>query len=633
MTPLLKHHPAPEPAETEGVLVQALLKFPRELRRALVVAVHLTLTALSCYVAFSLRFDGQVPPRVFRMFLATLPWLMLARGSTFFFFRLDEGIWRYVGLWDLRRIAAAVFTSTIVFYVLVRYAYGTDDYPRSIFLIDSALLLILMGAFRLSPRVYREFARPRGRRRLVIVGAGDTGERMLRQLQDDATYEIVAFVDDDHGKIGQRMHGVPVLGGMRDLPRVVAESKPDEVMLAIPRARPALLRELVTMLEPFNVALTTAVIRNGGASTPRNEIRKLSIEDLLSRPPVGLDISRVQELITGKRVLVTGAGGSIGSELCRQIAAIGPESLVLFERYENGLHDIATALHDRYNGAFVHSVVGDMTDRGRLDAVFREHRPQIVFHAAAHKHVPLMELNPCEAIKNNVTGTRLVAEAAKRYGVDRFILISTDKAVNPTSVMGASKRVAELVVRLLSLRGRTRFVAVRFGNVLGSNGSVLLRFQNQIKAGGPVTVTDPEITRFFMLIPEAVQLVLHAAARGEGGETLVLDMGDQIRVLDFARNLIRLSGHKPDEEIPIVFTGLRPGEKLFEELSGTNELMEPGPVDKILRIVSRAPYPATIEHDLSELERLAVEGDADHVMLVLCRLVPEFSSTKTVQLV
>jgi FlaA1/EpsC-like NDP-sugar epimerase len=513
----------------------------------------------------------------------------------------------------------------------VRFGYGTDDYPRSVFLIDSALLLILMGAFRLTPRLYREVMRPPGKRRLLILGAGDMGERALRRLQHDpdSSYGPVGFVDDDASKVGQRIHGVPVLGSVGDLAAIVAREKPHEITIAVSNPRPGLMRELVTILEPHNVQLTKVVEgKENGKGGPAH-VRNLSIEDLLSRPPVGLDVTQVRDLITGKRVLVTGAGGSIGSELCRQIAALHPASLVLFERYENGLHAIATGLHDGRNGAFVHPVVGDITDVGRLDAVFFEHRPEIVFHAAAHKHVPLMEGSPCEAVKNNVTGTRLVAEAASRHGVDRFILISTDKAVNPTSVMGASKRVAELLIRQLARRCDTRFVIVRFGNVLGSNGSVLPRFQEQIKAGGPVTVTHPDITRYFMLIPEAVQLVLHAAAMGEGGDTLVLDMGEQIRVLDLARNLIRLSGHTRDDEIPIVFTGLRPGEKLFEELAGDGELVDVGPVDKIQRIVSTMTPAGSIEDDLRELERLAAEDDADSVLLQLSRVVPAFRPART----
>ena len=599
----------------------------------MVIVVHVLLAVAANYLALALRFDGQVAAGSMRMFVKTLPWLLLARGSIFLLFRLDEGLWRYVGLWDLRRLAAAVLTSTLVFIAFVRWGSGIDNYPRSIFLIDSALLFIILGAFRLSPRMYREFGRPSGGRLLLIVGAGDTGERILRELRQDATsgYEPIGFLDDDPAKVGQRVHGLPVLGMVRDLPRVMEQRSPHEVMLAIPRADPAVVRDIVTKLEPYAVPITIVGCRNGNSlrgSASADQIRGLSIEDLLSRPPVGLDEGPVRQLIAGKRVLVTGAGGSIGSELSVQISALQPESIVLFERYENGLYTVANTLQDRHAGMPVHSVIGDVTDQSRLNAVFRQYRPEIVFHAAAHKHVPLMELNPCEAVKNNVAGTRLVAEAALRHGVERFIMISTDKAVNPTSVMGATKRVAELLLRRMSARGSTRFVIVRFGNVLGSNGSVLLRFQDQVHAGRPVTVTDPDMTRFFMLIPEAVQLVLHAAAVGNSGETLVLEMGKQLRVLDLARNVIRLSGLAPDKDSRIVFTGLRPGEKLYEELAGDEELIEPGPADKVLRIASsRRDAAEAREDDLRELERHAVDGDVEAVMALLSRLVHGFRTT------
>ena len=343
-----------------------------------------------------------------------------------------------------------------------------------------------------------------------------------------------------------------------------------------------------------------------------SQIRSLAIEDLLERAPVGLDPGRVQQLLKGKRVLITGAGGSIGSELCRQVAAMQPALLVLYERYENSLYSIANDLADRGYGDWVQSVIGDVTDAARLDAVFAVHAPEIVFHAAAHKHVPLMELNAGEAVKNNIIGTRRVAEASQKHRVERFIMISTDKAVNPTSVMGATKRVAEMTVQALASLSSTSFVTVRFGNVLGSNGSVVPRFKQQIAAGGPVTVTHPEIRRFFMLIPEAVQLVLHAAAIGARGAVYVLEMGDQLKLVDVARNLIRLSGFVPDEQIPITFVGLRPGEKLFEELVGADETVSVSPVDKILRVEERQRRDiGALTLLTSELEQRALRGDTE----------------------
>jgi FlaA1/EpsC-like NDP-sugar epimerase len=354
------------------------------------------------------------------------------------------------------------------------------------------------------------------------------------------------------------------------------------------------------------------------------DIRDLSIEDLLTRVPVGLNSERIKDLVSGKRVLVTGAGGSIGSELSRQIAALEPEMLVLYERYENSLYAIANDLESY--GSRVTSVIGDVTDTRRLNAVFAEYRPSIVFHAAAHKHVPLMECNVCEAVKNNITGTRRVAQAAEKHGAQQFVLISSDKAVNPSSVMGATKRVAELILQdLANGDTATRFMTVRFGNVLGSNGSVVPRFLEQIRAGGPVTVTHPEMRRFFMLIPEAVQLVLHAAALGEGGALYVLDMGEQIKLLDMARNLIRLSGLVPEEEIPITFTGPRPGEKLYEELVEAGEMLEQSSVDKILRVRSNAAsLVAFLSAHITRLEQLAEEGDSAAVLEQLSLVVPAF---------
>ncbi len=618
-------------SELARVPVRLALHLPQRWRRFLVFAFQLLLAVASSYLAFNLRFDFAVRPAEFRMFMGTLPWLIVARGGTIIAFRLDEGIWRYVGLWDLRRITAAVVASTLLFFVFVRFGYGTDDYPRSVYLVDAAFLLIFLGSFRLSPRLYRDFFRVKGDRRLLILGAGDAGERLIRDIErnPNSEYDPVGFVDDDDAKVGQRILGVPVLGRIADLPWVMKRTRPEEIILAIPGAAPPQLRRIVTLLEPFNVTINTVVADNGPAG---DEMRSLSVEDLLSREPVDLGVERVRALIAGRTVLVTGAGGSIGSELSRQIAMLKPKSLVLYERYENGLYATATALQDDHRDVVVHSLIGDVTDRARLNDVFADHRPEIVFHAAAHKHVPLMELNPCEAVKNNVGGTKAVAEAAARHGTERFILISTDKAVNPSSVMGATKRVAELVMQMMSGCEPTRFITVRFGNVLGSNGSVLLRFQDQIRAGGPLTVTDARIKRYFMLIPEAVELVLHAAALGHGGETLVLDMGEQIRVLDLARNLIRLSGHVPDEEIPIVFTGLRPGEKLLEELVADGETLEPSPVDKVRRVIANS----TIDDEslvlaLGELEYLAMKGDTDAVITHLAALVPGFRTASTLQ--
>ena len=598
-------------------------------RRILVVWLHLTLIMGASYAAFSLRFDGSIPPQYLELWWQTLPWLVAIQAATLVPFRLYEGIWRYTGIWDLRNIVAGVTIGSGVFYLLVQWRPAGLFYPRSIVIIDSLLLILAMGGVRLGRRIYRELWHVGREKRVLIFGASDAGEMIVRDMKqtDQYEYEPIGFVDDNRDKIGQRIHGVPVLGTREDLPRIIAERRPHEILIAMPHADAATIRGILKALEPHKIKITTLPnlrdILDGTVTV--SQIRNLSVEDLLTRAAIGLDSTPVRRFIKGRRVMVTGAGGSIGSELCRQIAALKPAALLLYERYENNLFAIVNDLADRAGGPRATPIVGDVGDIARLDAVLQEHRPEIIFHAAAHKHVPLMEQNPCEAVKNNVMATRLLADAAERHGVDRFILISTDKAVNPTSVMGATKRVAELLVQSQGVGSGTSFFTVRFGNVLASNGSVVPRFLQQIRAGGPVTVTHPEMRRYFMLIPEAAHLVLHTAAQGASGEIYVLEMGEQVKVVDMARNLIRLSGLVPDEDIPITFVGLRPGEKLFEELVSRDETVTPSGIDKILRVRQRdVPAPDRLAREVASLERLALEGRATEALAQLRAIVPEF---------
>jgi len=403
--------------------------------------------------------------------------------------------------------------------------------------------------------------------------------------------------------------------------------RPDAVLVAIARAEPSAIRSIVHALEPFKVPIQTLPnlrdIVDGRVTV--SHIRTLSVEDLLERAPISFDAAQVMHLVKGRRVLVSGAGGSIGSELCRQIVALRPSALVLLDRYENSLQAITAELRTRSPEQATEAIIGDVTDADRTREILVLHPPAIIFHAAAHKHVPLMEMNPCEAVKNNVRGTRILAEAARQVGVDRVILISTDKAVNPVSVMGATKRVAELLVQSMNGDGPGIFSAVRFGNVLASNGSVVPHFLEQIKSGGPVTVTHPDMRRYFMLIPEAVHLVLHATFLAKGGDIFVLDLGEPLKILDLARNLIRLSGFVPEAEIPISFIGLRPGERLYEELVGADEVAEPVPGERILRVASGSrPDPEWLWREVAKLERLAAAGGAKAVVEQLSRLVPTY---------
>jgi FlaA1/EpsC-like NDP-sugar epimerase len=597
----------------------------RRWHRPLAVALQMMLIVASNRLAFLLRFDADVPHWANEAFWLTLPWLVAIRTLTFLPFRLYEGLWRHSGIYDLRALAGGVGTSSLVFVLFTQTPLGPAAYPRSIFVVDALILMMLLGGVRMSRRLAGELFRGTPEKRVLIFGAGDAGELIVRDMKRNASsrYHPIGFIDDDPSQVGHRIHGVPVLGTREDLGRIVERYQPQEVLLALAHAEPSVAREVVRALEPFRIPIKTlpnlSELIEG--KTELSQIRSLSVEDLLARAPVGLDPEPVRHLVAGRRILVTGAGGSIGSELCRQIVTFAPASLVMLERYENSLHAIRLELEDTSHQFGVHAVVGDVTDAVRVREVIGHHRPEIVFHAAAHKHVPLMEENPCEAIKNNVRGTRLLAQAAEEHGVDRFILISTDKAVNPTSVMGASKRLAELVVRSQAIGSGTSFAVVRFGNVLASNGSVIPRFLDQIRKGGPVTITHPEIRRFFMLIPEAVQLVLHAAAQAESGSTYVLEMGEPVKLVDMARDLIRLAGFVPDEEIPVEFIGLRPGEKLYEELVGRDEEVGPSAVQKILRVTSRTAPQRDFASALAQIESAAAAGRDEMVYAALRRMV------------
>lgn len=605
-----------------------LIRFVMRYRRVIIVSLHLGLVVAANYIAFWLRFDGILTQQELLLYRQALPWLVGIRMLAFLPFGLYEGLWRYTSIWDLVHITGGVAVSSVAFYAVIRWGVRLEGYSRAVLIIDAVLLIVLLGGIRLTRRIYREIRHADRDKRVLIYGAGDAGEMIVRDMRRNPIYEYepLGFIDDDATKVGQRIHGVKVLGTLEDLGRIMAEQAPDAILVAMPRAAPATIRSILRSLEPFRVPIQTLPnlrdILDGKVTV--SQIRTLSVEDLLDRAPVGLDLAPVRHLLEGKRVLVTGAGGSIGSELSRQILALAPTAVTLLDRYENGLHRVATELAGRAGSCRLSAVIADVTDVERVNAVLSEARPEIIFHAAAHKHVPLMELNPCEAVKNNVRGSRVLAEAAQAFGVERFILISSDKAVNPSSVMGATKRVAELLVHSMNHARSTIFATVRFGNVLVSNGSVVPRFLAQIKAGGPVTVTHAEMRRYFMLIPEAVQLVIQAAALAKGSEIFVLEMGEQVRVLDLARNLIRLSGFVPDKEIPIVFTGLRAGEKLYEELVGADETVTPL-VEGILCVEpSAVPNPEGLARGVAALERAAVSEDPGAVIRRLCELVPTY---------
>jgi FlaA1/EpsC-like NDP-sugar epimerase len=601
-------------------------------RSVLVACTQLVLIAAANVTAFALRFEGDIPPDYARLFLWGLPIVLAIYAVGLLAFGIQRGLWRYVGLHDLGRILWASVISSAVFYGVVHGLLGWVAYPRSVIILTGVLSGLYLAGIRLSVRWFREWLRvlSPSARRVLIVGAGHAGELLVRDMlsDGDSHYRPVGLVDDDPIKRKMRIHGVPVVGKIEDIAALSRGLLAHEIIVAIPSASTLLKQRILAASEGCKVPIKTLPSVKQLLANPEalRQVRPMSLEDLLQREPIQMDRQELHPLLEGKRVLVTGAGGSIGSELCRQIARYQPATLILFERYENGLFALDLELRAQYPKITIIPAIGDVTVHERVAEVLQQTDPDLVFHAAAHKHVPLMELNPKEAVRNNVFGTKTVAEASLASGVDRFVLISTDKAVNPTSVMGATKRVAEDLLQSLSQRGRTKFTVVRFGNVLGSNGSVVPLFAEQILKGGPVTVTHPEIKRFFMTIPEAVQLVLQASRLGRGGEVFVLDMGEQVKVVDLARNMIVLSGLVPDQDIQIVYSGLRPGEKLYEELFEETEQVEPTPHAKIRRAISASAIQSDrLDRAIAHLEAAVSHGDDDELIRRLNEAVPTYT--------
>jgi FlaA1/EpsC-like NDP-sugar epimerase len=609
------------------------------LRRPVVLALHLLLLPLGYYAAYALRFDFRVPPEYTQLFWRTLPFVVVLRLACFAVFGLFRGWWRHVGMRDLVDLFRATTLSSLLLVVALfmsggMLTSGGSRLPRSVLVLDWITALVLFGGIRFVVRAFREERllpwRQRPGRRALIIGAGNAAERLLREVRRDGEGRIwpIAMVDDDPEKKGMRLHGVPVLGTVADLPALVAKCNAELLVIAIPSAARPEMRGIVeaclrTGVE-FKIVPSLRELMEGRARL--GELRKVQIEDLLGRDAIELDMDAARDDLYGRTVLVTGGAGSIGSELARQVARCGPRRLILLDQAESPLYFTHLELRAAHPELEVTPVVADVTDAGRMESVFARHRPDFVFHAAAYKHVPLMEDNAVEAVRNNVLGTLCVAQAAGRYGAGKFVLISTDKAVYPSSVMGATKRLAEqIVLRWPALREtRTDFRAVRFGNVLGSDGSVIPVFKKQMAAGQPITVTHPEVTRYFMTIPEAVQLVLQASALEEaGGRISMLEMGEPVRIVELAENLIRLSGLEPYTDVPIVFTGLRPGEKLHEELMSEREATVPTQVDKIRVVQTAEPEPHLLTAGLDRLAAATALGSVDDILAAIREMVPE----------
>jgi len=615
-----------------------LLRF----RRPLIVLAHLVVFAVSLLLSFLVASNMQIRVEwLVGQYPTLLVFVLVIKTVIFGLFNQYRGWWRYVGISDLTGIVRASLVSTmLIFGLWVAGLYiapvrkgisNVFDISQAVFVVDMFCTILLLAGLRMAIRLYYEEFRTveSGRsKRFLIVGAGNTGESLLREIHrmTVAEYEVIGFIDDDPAKQGIRIHDIPVLGTVEQLAEICTEKNIEEVAIAMPSATVQQRRRVVQVCQGTKVRFRTVPSMTDIASGRFrvSQIRDVDINDLLGREAIQLDTDLIEAFIKGKTILVTGAGGSIGSEMCRQICHFKPKLLLLVEQAENPLFYIEQELREKFSDITMTAVVCDITDQNRVEGIFDKYRPEVIIHAAAHKHVPLMEGNPGEAIKNNVVGSRTVADAADKFGAGSFVMISTDKAVNPTSIMGSSKRVAELYVQDLNRTSKTHFVTVRFGNVLGSEGSVVPIFKKQIAQGGPLTVTHPDMKRYFMTIPEASQLVLQAASMGKGGEIFVLDMGEPVKIVDLARELITLSGFRPGEDIEIAFTGLRPGEKLFEELSIKGEDMQETRHPKI-GIWKNIPMDRDrLRAKIAELVALAKIGEHAGIVAKIKELVPEY---------
>jgi FlaA1/EpsC-like NDP-sugar epimerase len=615
--------------------------------RALRISQYvIDISALGAAMAFALffRFDLAPPTDMLGRLFLTMPYVVLGQYAVLWAFGVPRFSWRYIGLREVSWIFVAVATS-VVFLVVIRLALGSLQselpylrhgvLPFGAIALDGAFAFLAISGVRVFRRMLGERAETRARRTddasepvpTMLVGAGQAGLMVTKELaaRPDLNFRAVGFVDDDPAKVGTVLNGVPVLGLTEQLVELCTRRGARQVLITMASAPGSTVRRVQQLAEKAGipVMIVPGLYEIVGGRVNVTRIRPVAIEDLLGREPVALEDARIAEWIEGKCVLVTGAGGSIGSELCRQIVRFGPAELLLVERAENNLFQIHRELTESAQGVVLTPLIADVTDVARMTAIFEEHRPRAVFHAAAHKHVPMMEWNPAEAVKNNVGGTRNVVDLAVKYEAESFVMISTDKAVNPTSVMGATKRVAELYVQALAAHTATRLVTVRFGNVLGSSGSVIPIFREQIARGGPVTVTNPEMRRYFMTIPEACQLVLQAGSMGEGGEIFVLDMGEPVKIVDLAKDLIALSGFATDA-IEIKFTGLRPGEKLFEEIALGEEHASKTRHPKIFVGNAQAMKIDAAREQLSVLERAAGLTDRERMLAALRGCVREY---------
>ncbi len=595
------------------------------------IALDMFCISLSLVLAFLIRYEGLIPERHRANLWAMLLVAWVIGIGSFYIFQLYNSLWKYASLGEMFMIGFACLLACGGTYLSFRYLGFRVS--LSIFMLYGFMIVGFTGLNRITYRIYRRYKVIASRlflkeyRRIMIVGAGEAGAMVIRELQGHPEMQMkpVVAVDDDVCKHNSRIKGVRILGGRESIPALARDKNIDEIIIAMPSAPKSELRDILDICKKTKCKLKTlpGVFELIDGKVTIKNIRDVQIEDLLGREPVKVDLAEIAGYLYDEVVLVTGGGGSIGSELCRQIAEQKPKKLLILDIYENGAYDLQQELKRKYPNLNQEVIIATVREKARMESIFEEYRPGVVFHAAAHKHVPLMEKNPAEAVKNNVFGTLNTAECADKYGTKRFVMISTDKAVNPTNIMGATKRIAEMIIQAMDKHSKTEFVAVRFGNVLGSNGSVIPLFKKQIEAGGPVTVTHPEINRFFMTIPEAVQLVIQAGAMAKGGEIFILDMGQPVKIADLAKDLIRLSGLEPGVDIEIKYTGLRPGEKLYEELLLKEEGLTATKHDKIF--IGKPTF-----FDLHELKkeletlRFTTMGTGENLIKFVQQMVPNY---------
>lgn len=602
-------------------------------RKLILFVIDIILINMAGLTALLLRFDFTIPQEYLQAYSESWATTTLIMIIIFYTFSLYQSIWKYAGLDELICVVSSSSVGSSILFLVYNYILNIK-FPRSFYVLFMLLATFFVGGFRFTYRVVRRIKLilpkddPDGKR-VLIIGGGEAGAMIVKEMYKNPQIHKypVAIIDDDPRKYRKKIHSVPIVGTRRDIGKIVQDKNIDEILIAMPSVSRQEIKEIVDICNKTKCRLKTlpGIYEIIDGKVDIKKIRDIEIEDLLGRDPVRVDLTAMSDYLKDEVVLVTGGGGSIGSELCRQIAGFSPKKLIILDSYENNAYAIQQELKRKYGSDLNLKVhIGTVREKCRLEQIFKVHEPKVIFHAAAHKHVPLMESDPLEAIKNNVFGTMNTAECADKYGAKRFVFVSTDKAVNPTSIMGATKRIAEIIVQTMDKKSKTEFVAVRFGNVLGSNGSVIPLFRKQILEGGPVTVTDPEVIRYFMTIQEAVQLVIQAGAMAQGGEIFVLDMGEPVKILDLARDLIKLSGFEPDVDIKIEYTGLRPGEKLYEELLTAEEGLRGTKHEKIFVGRSVLNDTAQLIKELEMLKAILIKEDKELVESIVKRLVPTY---------